>query len=217
MSLSYPPVITAIIQNAALGGIANVLAQLITAYRTGSQVTIDWVPVFQFLIFNIISTPPNFLWQDYLESAFPAHPPQPSNAKDPKNPNKTQPKLSVRNTAIKFILDQTIGATVNTLLFSTYVHALRSAIHPVPVITSLPKAINFWTSPGTIDLSRVDWATVWEAAKSDFTPLVLAGWKLWPAVSLVNFAAVKTVEGRNLVGALAGVVWGIYMSLVAAQ
>lgn len=48
-------------------------------------------------------------------------------------------------------------------------------------------------------------------------PLVVAGWKLWPAVSLVNFAAVKTVEGRNLVGALAGVVWGVYISLISAQ
>lgn len=87
----------------------------------------------------------------------------------------------------------------------------------MPVITSLFKAINFWTSPGTIDLSRVDWAQVWDASKAEFMPLIRAGWTLWPAVSLINFSAVKTVEGRNLVGALAGVVWGIYMSLVAAQ
>lgn len=106
---------------------------------------------------------------------------------------------------------------MNTLLFSTYVHALRTAIHPVPVITSLPKAITYWTAPGTLNFDRVNWATVWEAAKADFAPLVYAGWKLWPAVSIVNFAAIKTVEGRNLMGALAGVVWGIYMSLVAAQ
>ncbi|KAF4971494.1 hypothetical protein FZEAL_9837, partial [Fusarium zealandicum] len=147
------------------------------------------------------------------ETTFPAHPKQPPNPKDP-NP---QPRLSIRNTAIKFLLDQTLGAAVNTLLFSTYTHALRAALHPAPVITSLPKAIYFWTQPGTLDFSRVDWSVVWEAAKADFYPLVAAGWKLWPAVSLVNFAAVKTVEGRNLVGALAGVVWGIYMSMVAAQ
>jgi hypothetical protein len=91
------------------------------------------------------------------------------------------------------------------------------AIKDVPVITSLPKAVTYWTSARTIDFSRVNWAAVWEAAKADFAPLIYAGWKLWPAVSIVNFAAIKTVEGRNLVGALAGVVWGIYMSLIAAQ
>ncbi|GKU02025.1 integral membrane mpv17 pmp22 family [Fusarium langsethiae] len=217
MSLQYPPVIMATIQSAALGGIANVLAQVITAYRAGTDVVIDWVPVFQFLLFNIICTPPNFYWQDFLESTFPAHPEEPSKSKDPKGAKKTQHKLSVRNTLIKFTLDQTVGAAANTLLFSTYVHALRSAIKDVPVITSLPKAITYWTSPRTIDFSRVNWAVVWEAAKADFAPLIYAGWKLWPAVSIVNFAAIKTVEGRNLVGALAGVAWGIYMSLIAAQ
>ncbi|KAM5346572.1 hypothetical protein ACJ41O_009577 [Fusarium nematophilum] len=220
MSLSSP-MASATIQSAALGGIANVLAQLITAYRTGAEVTIDWIPVFQFLLFNLIATPPNFMWQDFLESTFPAHPqhpqqPQPSKKKNPKDP-KAQPKLSIRNTAIKFILDQTVGAAINTLLFSTYTHAIRSAIQPVPVVTNLFKAVNYWTKPGTVDLSKVDWNLVWEASKAEFVPFVVAGWKLWPAVSLVNFAAVKTVEGRNLVGALAGVVWGIYMSMVAAQ
>ncbi|KAF4459152.1 integral membrane Mpv17 PMP22 family [Fusarium albosuccineum] len=214
MSLNSP-MLNAMYQNALLGGFANVLAQLITAHRTGADVTIDWVPVFQFLIFNLISTPPNFLWQDFLESTFPAHPqePQPS---DPKSP-KPQPKLSVRNTAIKFLLDQTLGAAINTLLFSTYTHAFRSAVHPVPVITSFSKAVSFWLHPGALDFGRVDWSAVWDAAKIEFVPFIVAGWKLWPAVSLVNFAAVKTVEGRNLVGASAGVVWGIYMSLVSAQ
>lgn len=41
-----------------------------------------------------------------------------------------------------------------------------------------------------------------------------AGLKLWPAVSIVNFAAVP-VENRVLVGSLAGVVWNIYLSLRA--
>ncbi|KAF9773980.1 hypothetical protein IL306_008092 [Fusarium sp. DS 682] len=219
--MDYPPVVMATIQSAALGGIANVLAQAITAYKAGvnlNDIVIDWIPVFQFLLFNVICTPPNFYWQDFLELTFPAHPDDASKAKDSsKNAHKMQPKLSVRNTLIKFFLDQTVGAAVNTLLFSTYTHAVRSAIQPAPVITSLTKAITYWTSPGTLDFGRVNWATVWEAAKMDFAPLIFAGWKLWPAVSIVNFAAIKTVEGRNLVGALAGVVWGIYMSLIAAQ
>lgn len=42
---------------------------------------------------------------------------------------------------------------------------------------------------------------------------MFAAAKLWPAVSLVNFTLVKSVQGRNLVGALAGVAWGVYISL----
>ncbi|KAF7547766.1 hypothetical protein G7Z17_g7497 [Cylindrodendrum hubeiense] len=215
MSLSFPPVVQAMIQSAALGGIANVLAQVISAYRTGTEVSIDWVPVFQFLLFNLISTPPNFLWQDFLESTFPAYPPPPHPKKSDNPP--PPPKLSIRNTAIKLVLDQTVGSALNTLLFSTFVHSLRAALHPAPRITSLFKAISFWTNPGTVDLSRVNWDTVWDASLDEFWPIVFAGWKLWPAVSLVNFSAVKTVQGRNLVGSLAGVVWGIYMSMITAE
>jgi hypothetical protein len=39
MSLEYPPVVMATIQSAALGGIANILAQVITAYRAGVSLT----------------------------------------------------------------------------------------------------------------------------------------------------------------------------------
>lgn len=53
-----------------------------------------------------------------------------------------------------------------------------------------------------------------EVAKDEFWPLMKAGWKLWPLVSVLNFTVIKTVEARNLVGSLAGMGWGIYLSLV---
>jgi hypothetical protein len=52
-----------------------------------------------------------------------------------------------------------------------------------------------------------------EAAAEEFWPMMFAGWKLWPAVSLINYAFIKSVEGRTLVGSLAGMGWGIFLSL----
>jgi len=54
-----------------------------------------------------------------------------------------------------------------------------------------------------------------QISRQDFWALMSAGWKLWPAISLINFTVVKSVEKRNLVGALAGMVWNVYLSLVA--
>ena len=68
-----------------------------------------------------------------------------------------------------------------------------------------------------IDYARVDWALVLARSRAEFVPLVVAGWRLWPAISLVNYAFVRTVEVRNLVGSLAGVAWGVYTSLFAAS
>jgi hypothetical protein len=55
-----------------------------------------------------------------------------------------------------------------------------------------------------------------EAAKGEFWGLVMAGWRFWPLVSLVNYVFLTSVEARSLVGALAGLGWGIYLSLMTA-
>ncbi|RDA83751.1 hypothetical protein CP532_4987 [Ophiocordyceps camponoti-leonardi (nom. inval.)] len=202
------PLVTATVQAALLGALSNVLAQLLAGRGGGadeSTKSIDWIPVLQFLLFNIVSTPPNFLWQEFLESTYPAH------------PRKNNGSLSIPNTIIKFALDQTIGALVNTLLFSIFIHALKDAMAHAPHMESLPAAVAYFMSPGAVDLARVDALAVVDAAKRDFWPVVATGLKFWPAVSLINFSFVKTVATRNLVGASAGVVWGIYMSTVAAR
>ncbi|KAL7962562.1 hypothetical protein V8C34DRAFT_269147 [Trichoderma compactum] len=209
------PIIQATLQSCLLAALSNILAQAITAYRNNEVVTIDWVPVFQYVLFAVVSTPPNFLWQDFLESTFPAHPPSnpPSNSKKSPSSSQPPPKLSLANTIIKFLLDQTVGAALNTLLFSTFTHSLRQAMVHAPRITSLPSAAKYWSSPGAVDFNRVHFGRVWAAAKAEFWALMFAAAKLWPAVSLINFTLVKSVQGRNLVGALAGVAWGVYISL----
>lgn len=49
----------------------------------------------------------------------------------------------------------------------------------------------------------------------DTWPILVAGLKLWPAVSLICFVFVPTVEMRSLVGNLAGFAWNIYLCLLA--
>lgn len=70
---------------------------------------------------------------------------------------------------------------------------------------------------GSSSSTVLDWRLVWAQARDEFWPIMSAGWTLWPFVSAFNFIVVQSVEMRNLVGALAGVGWGIYMSLVAAR
>lgn len=124
-------------------------------------------------------------------------------------------KLNVRNTAIKFVLDQTAGAAVNTLMFSMFMHSVQGAM--AHRTTGPDGSVSFLTSGKALDYSQVNWRLVVEKSRLEFMPIMSAGWTLWPFVSLFNFVVVKSVETRNLVGSLAGVVWGIYMSLVAAR
>ena len=73
------PIVASTLQSALLGALSSVLAQSITAYRaevsrnnnsplqsqaniTQKPIAIDWIPVLQFVLFTIVSTPPNVLW-----------------------------------------------------------------------------------------------------------------------------------------------------------
>ncbi|OAA75376.1 integral membrane protein, Mpv17/PMP22 family [Akanthomyces lecanii RCEF 1005] len=210
------PIVAATIQSAGLGVVSSILAQCITAYRQEGPFLIDWIPVFQYLLFIVVNTPPNYLWQEFIEASFPSHP-EPAVHPKKTDDKPVPPALSKRNTAIKFLLDQTVGATVNTLLYSTFTRSLRMASGHAPRVTNLSKAVSYWLSPDAVDFSQVDFELVWAEAKEEFWPLVLAGSKLWPFVSLVNFTLVKSVQGRNLLGALAGVIWGIYVCLFSAN
>jgi protein Mpv17 len=89
----------------------------------------------------------------------------------------------------KFFLDQSIGATLNTLAFSVAMAAFRGE----------------------------DWPSAVRIAKADFWPLMNAGWKLWPIVSMFNFMFVKSVQMRSLMGNLAGVGWNVYLSLATPR
>jgi protein Mpv17 len=107
--------INSTIQAALLTGLSNLLAQIIQAYRAGRPLSLEHGPLAQFVVFSLISTPPNVLWQKYLEERFPA------NQRDEKG-NK---KLHKGNTVAKLVLHQTLGAIFNSYLFIAGIGALR--------------------------------------------------------------------------------------------
>ncbi|KAI1211812.1 uncharacterized protein F4807DRAFT_377630 [Annulohypoxylon truncatum] len=231
--MAFPPIVTATIQSAILAATSNLLAQSLTAYQNETALIIDWVPVFQFVLYAFINVPPNFLWQESLESAFPAYHMSPTSTavtsaaandekaleQEAKEGKLVESKLNIANTAVKMILDQTVGAVANTFLFSLFIHSIQEAmVRPIDAPLSHPdKSVQYLLSRGAISYSNVDWTGVVARSRAEFYPILVAGWKIWPIVSLINFAFIKSIEGRNLVGSLAGVGWGVYMSLVAAR
>ena len=75
---------TATIQACILNVASTILAQLLKFYKTGAQpapatwynpIGLDVLPIFQFLLWCIIATPPNYKWQEFLEQEFPGKKP----------------------------------------------------------------------------------------------------------------------------------------------
>lgn len=147
-----------------------------------------------FAVFSVISNPPNILWQTFIEDMFPSNVPAAQPEKQLKDkPQPTQTRTSKRNVLAKFLLDQTIGAAVNTLMFLVYV--------------------------SYVNKSSTDKVASWNAVQADvsdkFWPMIIDGYKFWPFVSLASFLWVP-VDKRVVFGCSAGVLWGIYLSLLVA-
>jgi len=178
-----------VLQSAALSIISNILAQVIDSYQKNIPLHVNLTPILQFVTYSILNTPINCVWQDWLESAFPSTVPaavEVPNTKEKTTSVEKKQVLSVKNTLIKFVMDQTIGAAFNIPLF-------------IGII-------------GMVKGQSVD--KINHSIKTDFIDMYLSGMKLWPAVSIISFAAVPA-QHRVIFGSLAGVAWNIYLSLKA--
>jgi hypothetical protein len=173
--------------------------------------------------------------QEFLESTWPAYHAAPTAEavasaskgddkeleKEEQEGKLVEPKLNLRNTAMKMLLDQTVGAAFNTVVFSLFIHGVQQAMpRPLGAPLSTPdQSVNYLLAlaTGAVKTSPVNWDSIQAKIAAEFWPMIFAGLKLWPLVSFINFAFVKSITGRNLLGSLAGVGWNIYLSLVAGQ
>ena len=72
----------ATLQSCILSATSTIIAQLLRAYRSSSKplstgynpLGLQWAPILQFLFIALLTTPPNFLWQQFLEARFPGYP-----------------------------------------------------------------------------------------------------------------------------------------------
>jgi len=96
-------------------------------------------------------------------------------------------QLDIPNTLRKLLFDQTLSAFVNTVAFVAAMSALKGRSAKV----------------------------VQRDVERDVIPLMINGWKVWPAVAFLNFAFVP-VNRRILVASVVGLFWGIYLSMFAA-
>lgn len=60
------------------------------------------------------------------------------------------------------------------------------------------------------------WPSALHDVQEQFWPMIFAGQKLWPLVSILSFTVIP-LEYRMLFGSVAGLFWGIYLSLIAGK
>ncbi|OQE36955.1 hypothetical protein PENCOP_c011G07683 [Penicillium coprophilum] len=171
--MAVPPIAKATLQAALINAGSNVLAQGIKAYRADVSFNLDIESLMQFTTCAFITSPLSYLWLGTLESWFPGRAPdsrntQTENKGEEKNNEKriSKPGLNVTNTVAKIVIDQAIGGAWNTVLFIVTMGMLRG----------------------------LDYDTITGQIQADFWSIMVAGWKLWPLVSILNFTVVPASQ-----------------------
>jgi hypothetical protein len=187
---------------AALSSVSNILAQILEAYRDSKPFAFDAMHFTRFVILALITSPPNYMWQQLLERSFPAYE-RKAGVRDAENqlkdkeevglgheaPAELKPKLNIRNTLTKWFIDcMTVGAVMNTVGFFVLMGLLK----------------------------QQTMAQIGHNVRTQTIPLIVAGYKIWPFASIISFSCVP-VERRIVFLSFVGLIWGIYMSLVAAR
>ncbi|KAI1213761.1 uncharacterized protein F4807DRAFT_198970 [Annulohypoxylon truncatum] len=194
------PMMKATLAAAGLSSASNILAQFLEAYRDSSPFVFDFAKFLQFVTVTFITAPPNYMWQQLLERNFPAY-----ERKEPVGDVEKQtardedggvrgdleqkPKLNWRNTFTKWFIDCiTLGAIMNTVAFFILMGILKRE---------------------SMDQIRYN-------VRTETIPVIVAGYKIWPFASIISFSCVP-VERRIVFLNFVGLLWGIYMSLVASR
>ncbi|TGJ76292.1 hypothetical protein E0Z10_g10901 [Xylaria hypoxylon] len=199
------PMMKATLASTALSSVSNILAQILEAYRAGRPFSFDIAVFLRFVTVTFLTAPPNYMWQQLLERTFPAYErKRPSAGSDsPRDLEKQvteappeagagpepKPKLNLKNTFAKWFIDCiTLGAIFNTVAFFVLMGMLKR--QPVAVIG--------------------------HNVRTQTIPLILAGFRIWPLASIISFSFIP-VERRIVFLNFVGLIWGIYMSLVASS
>ncbi|KAG9894811.1 hypothetical protein KCU98_g12592, partial [Aureobasidium melanogenum] len=200
------PIASSTLQATAIAATSNVIAQLLEQRSKQTASGFSMPDFLRFVIFTLLTAPPNYLWQHALERLFPG--------RKPSNPTKTilphyeirehdnlsgedglrqqeepETKLDWKNTMIKWFIDcMTLGALLNTGAFIIIMGIMKGrSMHQIG-----------------------------SALRTDTLSVVYASYTIWPLASIINFACIP-VERRIVFLSLVGLVWGVFLSLTAAK
>ncbi|CEI68440.1 hypothetical protein FVEN_g5401 [Fusarium venenatum] len=207
------PIVAATVQAAGLSTVSNIMAQMIEARQGNRPMSLDIIQLLRFVVLTLMTAPPNYHWQAFLERKFPAYPSGRRPNLDRLNDLEMQPgqdapelkegyeerlaqinkdrepKFSTRNTLTKWFVDCiTAGAIMNTIAFLIIMGLLKGQ----------------------------GGSQIWSNIKTETIPIIVAGYKIWPIASIISFTFIP-VHRRIVFLSFIGLLWGIYMSLVAAR
>ncbi|KAK3214042.1 hypothetical protein GRF29_28g1816141 [Pseudopithomyces chartarum] len=201
-----PPMLSACFLSLSIGCVSNIIAQRLKAYIDDSPFVFDYTLFYQLSAMGLITTPINYYWQKWLEHLFPGeklvHRTRTASSGDAEkgvsirddgeDKRAIDEEIYVRdwsNVIKKTVADSmTGGALLNTTMFLVLLGLFQGKT---------------WEQIG-FDIREEELQIIWNS------------YKIWPLANLFSFAVVP-VEKRIVFLSGFGLLWSIYMTLVASR
>ncbi|KAH7115115.1 hypothetical protein B0J11DRAFT_553408 [Dendryphion nanum] len=201
-----PPIVTTCLMALSIDCCSNVIAQRLKAWSNSVPFVFDSVLFFQFAFMVMMTAPVNYHWQNSLERWFPGwkmvkvrrdttsldNEEKEVFLREDGGPKTLEEEVRVRNwwnIFKKWFTDCiTMGALLNTTMFLVIMGFMK----------------------------RKSWSRIGTDLRNEMWPIIFDSYKVWP---IANFFSTTycPVEKRMIFLSCCGLVWNIYMSLVAAR
>ncbi|CAI6334377.1 unnamed protein product [Periconia digitata] len=199
------PIVSSCLLSLGIGCASNIIAQRLKAYNAGIPFVFDDGLFFRFAVLSVITTPVNYYWQMWLEKTFPGWktaPRQPGAASesdaekglsfkddDKKDDSKTVKVRDWWNIFKKWFADCiTLGALLNTAMFLILMGFMEGKSQ-AQIQTNLQ-----------VDM----WKIIWDS------------YKIWPIANFIS-TTYCPVEKRIVFLSFCGLIWNVYLTLVATE
>ncbi|KAF2030801.1 hypothetical protein EK21DRAFT_111668 [Setomelanomma holmii] len=204
--MKLPPIAVACFSALAIDSCSNVIAQRLKAWNESKPFVFDRVLFFQFAFIVVLTAPINFHWQCWLERTFPgwktvqqdrhATPGEVEKGimlkDDGDNKKMVEEDVTIRdwwNIFRKWFTDCiTMGALLNQSMFLILIGLLK---HKTA-------------------------ALIVQDFRNELFGLIFDSYKVWPIANFFSTTYVP-VEKRMIFLSFCGLLWNIYLSLVAAR
>ncbi|KAF1834882.1 integral membrane protein-like protein [Decorospora gaudefroyi] len=204
--MKLPPIAVACLSALAIDSCSNVIAQRLKAWNESKPFVFDRVLFTQFAIMVVIMAPVNFHWQNWLERAFPGWKTERRTRvvgqgeeekgimlkEDEERMGVVEEEVRVRdwwNVFRKWFTDCiTMGALLNQSAFLVLIGLMKGKTVPLIV----------------------------QDFRNELFGLIFDSYKVWPIANFFSTTYVP-VERRIIFLSFCGLLWNIYLSLVAAR
>lgn len=203
------PVVTATLQATVLTFCSLLIARFLTSSPPPN------IPAL--LIYTLLSTPPNFWWQEYLEKIFPGYTVGKVKVDDGGEGVEVEKKLNVANTLIKLVLDQTVASIINVVAYIGFTRLL-SGVPAVECLHAVRKVRSMFLRPFLRPIIRADHIVVANMAYNESRVQALACCQ--PDTACFHTRRTEGIGGESRwpgLGGVSGTICCLNMTLAVIQ